>query len=71
MFHEQVIDSKDFSDVQDLTNLLSEWLSYGQHLTGFQRTCRVVGVDGTTLSRAVLVERQLSDMSFVYDVRLS
>lgn len=68
---EQVIADKDFVDAQDLAEVLTDWSTSVQHMSGIPRTSRVVCGDGTMFSRAVLVERTLSDGSFVYDVRLS
>lgn len=68
---EQVIDDKEFVDAQDLAEVLTEWVTSARHLSGIPRTTRVVCGDGTMFSRAVLIQRSLSDGSYVYDVRLS
>jgi hypothetical protein len=66
---ERILDDADFVDVQDLVEKLTEWITCPVLAIG--RNARLGCGDGTTYSRAVLVERKLTDGSPVYDVRLS
>lgn len=68
---ENLIDDKDFVDSQDLAEILTDWITSVKHLGVLPRGTRITDGGNTMFSRAVLIQRTLSDGSCVYDVRLS
>lgn len=69
MDREKVLDDRTFVDAVDLSEFIQDWITDPSF--SIKRNLRLEDGRGGMFSRAVLLEKRLSDGSYVYDVRLS